>query len=505
MVNPYLWAPTHLGEATLDASSQGTIDKAGEWVWEDANDDEENDNQETVQIGTWRRIVDGESVETQEVRETRRAVETQSLEEESDEDMQDDPEEEGDNELFARRDQRDASPLFGVKESEMEDGSNASERSASRSASPLFGERAKSAQRQSSDRLSISRSPSPLFGPRPVAAEVAPRGGRSPSIVDEVISADEEIAEHQPSAEMSIQENVLSPSPVPMPAQIRPAAIPRTAIPEPLRREVQTERSRDLSLLDSILADAGDDLVERRPVFAGFAESDEDEDVPVSEGVLRLRGGAPDEDEDQDMSDSDSEPSSSSSSSSGSSSSESSDSQNESDGEEQPAKTSTQPTATLINGAQPLKGMFASTTQSSGGGFSLLASLDPDLEFDELDVPLAPSVRPAGQEELAPLEPLHPTSTVTGLFDPDPEIPLFFPTANTFAKEKTDTGKKGKDGYTEAMSQNEWRGFWKGEDQTDEMMKDVWNRDRGELTKEWKKRHREAKKHRRRRGGVDED
>ena len=135
--------------------------------------------------------------------------------------------------------------------------------------------------------------------------------------------------------------------------------------------------------------------------------------------------------------------------------------------------------------------------------FSLLANLDPDLEFDELDVPLAPELRPEAADELAPLEPLQPGASVAGLFDADPEISLFFPSASTFVP-GTDVARKGKDGFVDEMEKDGWRGFWQAEDETDESMKEIWNRDRGELTKEWKKRHREAKKHRRRRGGGDE-
>jgi hypothetical protein len=47
-----------------------------------------------------------------------------------------------------------------------------------------------------------------------------------------------------------------------------------------------------------------------------------------------------------------------------------------------------------------------------------------------------------------------------------------------------------KEGYT---------GFWKQE--TDEEMKEIWERDKGDLTRDWKKRFRDGKKQRKRRGG----
>jgi len=43
------------------------------------------------------------------------------------------------------------------------------------------------------------------------------------------------------------------------------------------------------------------------------------------------------------------------------------------------------------------------------------------------------------------------------------------------------------------------QGFWRHED--DKAMRDIWERDKLELTREYKRRHRDARKQRRRRGG----
>jgi hypothetical protein len=45
-------------------------------------------------------------------------------------------------------------------------------------------------------------------------------------------------------------------------------------------------------------------------------------------------------------------------------------------------------------------------------------------------------------------------------------------------------------------------GFWKQE--TDEEMKEIWEKDKVELTRDWKKRYRDGKKQRKRRGGGND-
>ena len=128
--------------------------------------------------------------------------------------------------------------------------------------------------------------------------------------------------------------------------------------------------------------------------------------------------------------------------------------------------------------------MFSLNQTFESGGFSLLANLDPDLELAPLDVPLAPPkpepTHPLASE-IAPLEPLAQSSSRKITFDPDPSIPLFFP---------TDLEQDEKSG----------QGFWR--QGNDEEMREIWQRDKLELTREWKRRHREARKQRRRRGGV---
>jgi hypothetical protein len=200
--------------------------------------------------------------------------------------------------------------------------------------------------------------------------------------------------------------------------------------------------------------------------------------------------------------------------------------------------------------------------------------LADDIEMEELDIPLAlPRLTGAGAE-LEPELQLLPVSS-RAKFDPDPEIPLFFPRLEAlyddpkYAIVKPRTTPVPTDGGGEGGAQpfKLWRRNAKklqqnpqaqipsmptipiptgplvpggkprrwGPDQpqlddeedggddaeglepgerrvkpfhareTDEAMKVYWEKKRLELTREWKKRAREGRKHRKRRGGVEED
>jgi hypothetical protein len=82
------------------------------------------------------------------------------------------------------------------------------------------------------------------------------------------------------------------------------------------------------------------------------------------------------------------------------------------------------------------------------------------------------------------LQPL-PAKSTTGIFELDSSVPLFFsiPVLPT-----------GEDGIA--------KGFWR--EKTDEDMKSLWEKDRLDLTREWKRRYRDARKQKRRRGGDAE-
>ena len=140
-----------------------------------------------------------------------------------------------------------------------------------------------------------------------------------------------------------------------------------------------------------------------------------------------------------------------------------------------------------------------------------MADLGADIELDEeFDIPLAPPPGPTHEDAAMGLQVLE-QHAVKGIFDASTSVPLFFPPDTTGRTSGTnaangapdlfslDVGMDGSGGSGEPGGSG---GFWRQE--TDEEMQAIWRRDKLELTREWKKRHREAKKHRKRRGGGDE-
>lgn len=142
------------------------------------------------------------------------------------------------------------------------------------------------------------------------------------------------------------------------------------------------------------------------------------------------------------------------------------------------------------------------------GGFSLLGHLDLDLELDdELDIPsfaeaTAPVPVPVAEDQPSitqaathpvPIKPSQPQFTF------DPSLPLFFPIPSS----QTHLFPRQKDIATLARENIISAGFYRTESE-DEIRK-RWEEQKGELTREWKRRFREAGKMRRRRGGGDGD
>lgn len=90
------------------------------------------------------------------------------------------------------------------------------------------------------------------------------------------------------------------------------------------------------------------------------------------------------------------------------------------------------------------------------------------------------------------------------VFDPSPDVPLFFaPTDPTRVEVSRAGWAKHPITAEKEEKGDEYRGFWRV--QTDEEMRERWDRVRGELTQEWKRRGREARKQRKRRGGGEGD
>ncbi|GBE89508.1 hypothetical protein BKA93DRAFT_799943 [Sparassis latifolia] len=139
-----------------------------------------------------------------------------------------------------------------------------------------------------------------------------------------------------------------------------------------------------------------------------------------------------------------------------------------------------------------LKDLFAPREEDAG--FSLLGHLDLDLELDdEVDLQLTaePQARPVPQ----PVATVSPAAGAQSVFDT--RRPLFFP----FPLDERDRAR-GRTG--DAFDATNWRTWFYRTDSAEEIHK-RWEETRGELTSGWKRRHREAVKSRRRRGGGAED
>lgn len=498
ILNPSRWNPTHLTEDSLEGAVEDPRAQAG-WEYESASEDE-GDEGDRMLAGRWRRMMDGEDEdeEVEEVWVSRRIVPEHEAAEDDEDSIHRQDRAEGSRSaspLFASRaPARSASPMFPDRQVERSASPMFPTRQVERSASPLFAQQ---------DRPQDESAPSVINSPAPSDDDMGfPTAGtsanRSPSRSASPLFATRKprpvAATHKvPAAKATAPPPKLTASPSPA-----PIATKESSLPDPVRDAARAERSRDLGLLASFL---GKDVsVAAKPTRGEWAGFDEDDDEDEEESVpLRIRGGRADpeeEDEDEEMDDS----SSSSSESSDDSSSESSDSEEEDAPAAKAIPAPSIPTkaATTEKPAEPapvapqsktqsaLKAMFAPAPATSS--FSLLGALDADIELDEeLDIPLAPPPVRQVYEPAAELQPL--AASKKSHFDPDPSIPLFFPSF----------GKGGKDAMKEDREKEGYTGFWKQE--TDEEMKEIWERDKGDLTRDWKKRFRDGKKQRKRRGG----
>lgn len=134
-------------------------------------------------------------------------------------------------------------------------------------------------------------------------------------------------------------------------------------------------------------------------------------------------------------------------------------------------------------------------------GFSLLGHLDLDLDLDDdvLDASFAPAPAPAQSIQVAAATTIHnPRTQAQVIFDPT--LPRFFPLPQD---EREGFRGKTRDPFDVAKEKGyDWRTFCRT--QTSEEIRQRWEAEKVELTRDWKRRHREAIKSRRRRGGGDE-
>ncbi|KAK7686295.1 hypothetical protein QCA50_010519 [Cerrena zonata] len=146
-----------------------------------------------------------------------------------------------------------------------------------------------------------------------------------------------------------------------------------------------------------------------------------------------------------------------------------------------------------------LKDLFAHREEEVG--FSLLGHLDLDDELEEevpgFDVAQA-QVTHIVEEPMATQTATRPTNRA-GFLTLDTKEPLFFP----ILEENRDHIKgKVRDIFDVTKDYGvDWRKFCRT--QTEEEIKARWEQNKKDLTQEWKRRHREAIKSRRRRGGYD--
>lgn len=539
VINPISWNPTHLDQSAFQAD--GTVSYTGvepvEWIFEGADAEEVQDDSDDGKrlVGVWRNTLTGEE---QPVLASRRLVPAgDPVDDAADElDLEEDVDAASD--LFplhrndeaanlAFSDDEDEDDLFASARRQRQEETPAQEEGYdSDAASDLFPTRPQPSasvlppvtstkpvsehgdvpEKTSSNSSDTSRSSSPLFVNRTSPAPSPSEPSSSPLFTARSIA--------EPETESR------SPSPVrvvtPPPALRKKAA---AAVPVNLRQQAKGERSRDLNLLASLLGGgefpkAKLDIDDIESLGSGAASA-----TRSQKGPLRLRGGAADkrraesssdDDSDRDEDDDDSSDSSSSSSSSSTSgssesdsdsvdsSSEDSESDSESASESKEANVGAIPTA---GRPAKLKDMFAPTQldQPAGGGFSLLATLNADVDLDEeMDVP-AEEQAPAQHESELQLLP----ATAKSFFESDPSIPLFFDPfaarpgapAAAFAPQQDANG-----GSVPARNSVV---FWR--DETDEDMKTTWEGKRRELTREWKKRGREGRKAKKRRGGADDE
>jgi len=509
IINPTLWKPTHLNESSLE---DGETEREEEgWEFESAFEEEE-DEEGKILAGRWLKSTEA-GVEAEEVWVSGKAVPEYLPVEEDDVIENGVQGSRSVSPLFAGRRDRSASPLFPTQRNEAEGSTSPLfagrrqiieevpatlevEPEESEDDFPLFTNSATPAAEASTAAPRL-RSASPLFASRSTTSTKRPTPANTKPVERPPPAATKQAEKSTPAVAKRVER-------LPSPIAQRTTVIKNTepTLPDPVRDSARAEKSRDLGLLASFLGEEVSTAAKpTRGEWAGFDEEDEDEvEDDEFEGVqpLRIRGGKGDEDEDMESSSADS-----GSDSDSSSVSSDSDSDDESDDDAE-VKVTTPYTATATTSSTPaaasqppsapaktqsvLKAMFAPAPATSS---FLLGALDADIELDEeLDIPLAPPPIKQAYEPAAALQPL--AASKKSHFDPDASIPLFFPTF----------GKGGKDAMKEDTEKDGYVGFWKQE--TDEEMREIWENDKVELTRDWKKRYRDGKKQRKRRGGGND-
>ncbi|KAF9563564.1 hypothetical protein CPC08DRAFT_792891 [Agrocybe pediades] len=159
-----------------------------------------------------------------------------------------------------------------------------------------------------------------------------------------------------------------------------------------------------------------------------------------------------------------------------------------------------------------LKDLFAPREEEAG--FSLLGHLDLDVELDE-ELPFV-AEQPIQQQAHEPQPISVPTPVVLQTQNSqaplvlNPKQALFFPLATSHEQSGAGVNRARQRDVFDLVKDNGWNwrdpsvGFYRTG--TDEDIKKRWEESKGDLTRDWKRRCREAAKvNRRKRGGVEEN
>ena len=155
-----------------------------------------------------------------------------------------------------------------------------------------------------------------------------------------------------------------------------------------------------------------------------------------------------------------------------------------------------------------MRRLFGTTSHGSDlrpAGFSLLSQLELDLELeDEEPFPTALLPPAAQSSAIAPGQTTRPPLPHTQI-TLDASEPLFFPlsTEERANKHRNAKLKDIMDVFREEGLDPQSTGFYRT--RSSEEIAKRWEGVKGDLTRDWKRRHREAVKSRRRRGGADGD
>ncbi|PBK70998.1 hypothetical protein ARMSODRAFT_884486 [Armillaria solidipes] len=161
--------------------------------------------------------------------------------------------------------------------------------------------------------------------------------------------------------------------------------------------------------------------------------------------------------------------------------------------------------ATATTTKSKLKDLFA--PRADEGGFSLMGHLDLDFEIDE-DIPFPTAV--AVQEPLPTVEVVPTPTPASSHLVLDPKKPLFFPLLTSFPTAEPSASRPRVKDLFDVAREKHWTsslsstgGFHRTA--TEEDIRKRWEESKGELTRGWKKRVKDAGKMKRRRGAAADD